>query len=74
MAHRCPNRCHRCPLMNGDVMPGCMGTAALATNPRDMSHCTCALHSNDDMESLRARVKKLEGKILQMSTTAPPAR
>lgn len=33
--HRCDtNRCHRCPSLGGQIMPGCMGMAA-------GNHCTC---------------------------------
>ena len=40
--HRCNvNRCHRCPDMDGMIMPGCMGTAARGNGPYDLSACTC---------------------------------
>jgi hypothetical protein len=39
--HKCPDYCHRCPLLGGQIMPGCMGTAANVGKPHDMGSCTC---------------------------------
>ena len=48
-------------------MPGCMGTAALAINPQDMSHCTCSRpRTTDRMDALEFEVKKLKEKIISM--------
>lgn len=73
MSHRCPERCHLCPLVEDDVMPWCMGTAATALGPRDLSRCTCREESRerrrsiDDMaitiRTLLARVRRLEEEI-----------
>ena len=42
MAHRCPDRCHRCPELGGEVMPGCMGTAGFGNIvPTSLDWCTC---------------------------------
>lgn len=67
MSHRCSDSCHRCPDLNGDIMPGCMGTAVLSDGT-DMSYCTCGTKSaKDKFEELRTRIIKLEGKLLEMN-------
>ena len=57
--HRCPDHCHKCPDMDGQVMPGCMGTAAMARGPYDMSYCTCA-RGPSRLTKLERRVARLE--------------
>jgi len=56
-------------------MPGCMGTAALAHGPGDMSYCTCSAHKEDRLGALEWEVKKLKemlkARILPMTTAAP---
>lgn len=69
MPHKCPSYCHKCPDMAGQIMPGCMGTAALATDPYDLSHCTCNVHlqqeknDSEEISQLRKKVLVLEKKI-----------
>lgn len=47
--HKCNlDRCHRCPLLGGEVMPGCMGTTAGASDPYDMTRCTCPVLAEKD--------------------------
>jgi len=70
MAHRpCPSYCHRCPDLGGEIMPGCMGTAAMAHGPHDMSYCTCKVRRRIDrednelrrqVEDIQCRLKRLE--------------
>ena len=69
MKHTCPERCHRCPDMNGEVMPGCMGTAALALSAHDMSRCNCSykLAEKNEVQLLKARLRKLEAKISRVA-------
>ncbi|MEU3507629.1 hypothetical protein ABZ733_06835 [Streptomyces longwoodensis] len=70
--HTCPPCCHNCPDLNDDVMPGCMGTAALATDPRSTFWCTCdaALPTEGTPEAqvalLTARVRELEDKLARL--------
>jgi len=47
-------------------MAGCMGTAALARTPSDMSYCTCSVHQKDEVELLQKRVDKLQGMLFEM--------
>lgn len=57
--------------MGDDVMPGCMGTAALGTaDPRSLAWCTCdadtALPTED---SMAARIAKLEQRITELEAS-----
>jgi hypothetical protein len=71
-AHVCPPCCHRCPDMDDDVMPGCLGTAALAANPRSLAWCTCqaALPAEGAPAAqtalLAARVEELERRLAEL--------
>lgn len=73
-AHRCPPCCHRCPDLDDDVMPGCMGTAANQgpNTLRLMTWCTCtaALPTEGAPESqvalLTARVSELEERLARL--------
>lgn len=38
-------RCHRCVELDGDVLPGCMGTAVGANHAQDLTACTCEQHA-----------------------------
>ena len=38
--HRCSPWCHRCPDLDGDIMPGCYGT--INAPDAGMDACTCA--------------------------------
>lgn len=61
VSHSCSRHCHHCPDLDGEIMPGCMGTAARANGPRDMYACTCVRRvSRDNVVSLERRVAKLE--------------
>ncbi len=73
LSHRCPSRCHKCPALNGAIMPGCMGTAALARGPHDMSACTCYAPPGEDerIARLESEVKALKEKVAQLTTAAP---
>jgi len=67
LIHRCPNRCHKCPDLKGEVMPGCMGTVVSANGPYDMHGCTCSRpRTTDRMDALESEVKKLKAKIISM--------
>lgn len=69
MAHRCPPRCHFCPLLDGDIMPGCMGTAALARGPRDKSYCTCRVEAeqrNRDIEHMGETIRYLVKQVREL--------
>jgi hypothetical protein len=62
MKHKCPPRCHLCPLMDGDLMPWCMGTAAMGIGPRDKSHCTCRVEERErrrDIDSMGETIRAL---------------
>lgn len=70
---RCPQRCHRCGLLGGQVMPWCMGTAAMSNGPHDLSQCTChggacgaKWMDSDVLNDLVSRVEALE-KLLAKS-------
>jgi hypothetical protein len=39
--HKCPDWCHKCPDIEGHIMPVCWGTVAFAHNEDDLSHCNC---------------------------------
>lgn len=57
--HRCPDRCHKCPDLDGQVMPGCMGTAALAQTATDLSYCTCVRtlpQAEDEIRKLKIEI------------------
>lgn len=71
-SHRCPPTCHRCPHLNDDVMPGCMGTAAMSTEPRSLFWCTCSAALPTDaspaalIATLTARVDELEQRLANL--------
>lgn len=69
-AHRCPPNCHRCPDLDDDVMPRCMGTAANQGSPgtaRLLTRCTCAANRSLPTEdSAMARIAALEARIEQL--------
>lgn len=73
--HRCPPTCHRCPDLNDDVMPGCMGTAANQGSPqtaRLLTWCTCKTALPTDanaaalVATLTARVDELERRLAEL--------
>lgn len=70
MSHRCPPNCHRCPDLDDDVMPGCMGTAANQGSPetaRLMTWCTCSANRRLPTEdSNAARIAALEARIAEL--------
>lgn len=69
MSHRCPPNCHRCPDLDDDVMPGCMGTAAnqSPTTLRLMTWCTCSANRSLPAEdSNAARIAALEARIAEL--------
>jgi hypothetical protein len=37
--HNCPNWCHKCPELGGDILPICWGSVAWGSS--DLSHCCC---------------------------------
>jgi hypothetical protein len=53
--HRCPSRCHRCPLAEGMLIPGCMGMAARRV-------CTCPSAAEREAELLE-KIKNLESTV-----------
>lgn len=67
MPHQCPPHCHRCPDLDDDVMPNCMGTASNQGSPhtnRLLTWCTCTANrelSHED--NLAARIEVLEARI-----------
>lgn len=71
---RCRNGypyCHRCPDMNGGIMPGCGGTACLARHEKDKSYCTCPrpkrIHKErTEIEALRASVAAIEKTLAKL--------
>jgi hypothetical protein len=71
MSHQCPPTCHRCPDLDDDVMPGCMGTAsnqsAREETRRLLTWCTCsanlALPAED---SAAARIALLEARVADL--------
>ena len=52
--------------MGGQVMPGCMGTAALARDPYDLSYCTC-VKGVRRMEMLELRVDGLWAELRRIA-------
>lgn len=70
MSHRCPSHCHRCPDLGGAVMPGCMGTAALALHDRDKSYCTCIKHQKEETAEIdwEEKIVGLERRIARLET------
>lgn len=73
-AHQCPPCCHRCPDLDDDVMPACMGTAALALNTKSMDWCTCEAALPADaspaalISLLTARVDELERRLAALES------
>lgn len=71
-AHVCPPCCHICPDMDDTVMPGCMGTAALALEDRSFDWCTCEAKLPTDntpdgqIALLAARVAQLEERLAHL--------
>lgn len=62
--HKCPPWCHLCPLIDGAVMPQCMGTAAMSHGDRDMSYCTCTRDTKPDrIASIEHRLCKIEEQL-----------
>lgn len=69
MSHRCPSNCHRCPDLDDDVMPGCMGTAANQSTGtlRLTTWCTCSANRALPTEdSTNARIAALEARITEL--------
>lgn len=68
--HKCPDRCHRCPLLNGAVMPGCMGTAG--RNVNSLLWCSCRPKSEADrLSKLERRVEELTTEVKRLRESAP---
>ncbi|MFE3123710.1 hypothetical protein ACFXHD_09845 [Streptomyces hydrogenans] len=72
MSHRCPPHCHRCPDLDDDVMPGCLGTASNQGTPataRLLTWCTCAADRTLPAEdSIAARIAALEARITELES------
>lgn len=69
MSHRCPPNCHRCPDLDDDVMPGCMGTASNQSKGtlRLLTWCTCSASRKLPAEdSANARIAALEARITEL--------
>ncbi|MFF2009146.1 hypothetical protein ACFVWY_08745 [Streptomyces sp. NPDC058195] len=70
MSHRCPPNCHRCPDLDDDVMPGCMGTATNQGTPataRLLTWCTCSANRSLPAEdNANARIAALEARIAEL--------
>lgn len=70
MSHRCPPTCHRCPDLDDDVMPGCMGTASnqgTPTTARLMTWCTCTANRKLPAEdNAAARIAVLEARLTEL--------
>jgi hypothetical protein len=67
--HRCPPRCHLCPDLDGDLMPMCMGSAALAIGPRDRSYCTCRVEEvgrRRDIDQIAGTVRALFTRVREL--------
>ena len=47
-AHECPRYCHPCPLMDGGIMPYCIGQAVRGDEDDNMWACTCPENQLDD--------------------------
>lgn len=73
-AHTCPPCCHICPDMDDTVMPGCMGTAALALEDRSFAWCTCEASLPADtspaalISLLTTRVAELEARLARLES------
>lgn len=72
-AHQCPPCCHRCPDLDDQIMPGCMGTAANLTAERGaLTWCTCRAGLPADaspaalISLLTARVDELERRLAKV--------
>lgn len=71
-AHVCPPCCHHCPDAEGAVIPGCMGTAALALHDGSFDWCTCEVDlptegtAEAQVALLTARVRELEDKLARL--------
>ena len=65
MNHSCPPFCHLCLDVDDEVMPNCLGTAALGgADPRSLTWCTCS--ANGELlaeEAAAARIAALEARI-----------
>lgn len=65
MNHSCPTFCHLCPDVDDEVMPRCLGTAALGgADRRSLTWCTCS--ANGELlseEAAAARIAVLEARI-----------
>ncbi|MFJ3793824.1 hypothetical protein [Kitasatospora sp. NPDC090091] len=71
--HRCPPCCHRCPDLDDEIMPGCMGTAAnLGAEHGALTWCTCRASLPSDanpaalIELLTTRVDDLTRRITEL--------
>ncbi|MFJ9029774.1 hypothetical protein ACIRQP_14820 [Streptomyces sp. NPDC102274] len=69
MTHRCPPNCHRCPDLDDDVMPACMGTAS-NQSPNTLqllTWCTCSANQSLPTEdNTNARIAALEARITEL--------
>jgi hypothetical protein len=72
-AHVCPPCCHICPDADDDVIPGCLGTAAMGSaDPRSFEWCTCEAKLPADatpegqIALLTARVAQLEERLARL--------
>lgn len=61
--HSCPEYCHRCPVLDGDVMPSCMGTAARCSDPKSLDCCTC--HRQEVAASVEERLTRIENALAE---------
>lgn len=72
MNHECSSVCHPCPDLEGDIMPGCMGTAALSLDPTSFNWCTCESDLPTEASAatevliLRSRVAQLEARLAEL--------
>ncbi|MGS2592074.1 hypothetical protein [Streptomyces hebeiensis] len=70
MSHRSPPHCHRCPDLDDDVMPGCMGTASnqgTDATARLLTRCTCSANRELPAEdSANARIAALEARLAEL--------
>ena len=74
MPHKCPSWCHKCPDMEGYIMPGCVGGAVYS----DLDHCTCdrpVVKLKDALEKKLFRAetlcRRLEAMISDLSAKLP---
>ena len=73
MAHRCPTRCHRCPELSGEVMPSCMGTAAMGSiDPTQLNWCTCTRPGRGE-PTLEDQVRALNKRVAELERVTMPA-